>query len=337
MPRDLAPPEIIALAEARAEARRSRNWARADSLLAAIAAAGWRVVDSGTMYDLERLAPPDVTEGGVVRYGSSASVPTRLGEPPAGVASVVLVATDWPDDLDRALRALAAHTPGSTQVIVVANGPSEAQASALAGLDPAADAAEGRELEVVWTATRLGWAAALNAGVRRSVAPVVILMDTSVEPTGDLVTGLAAVLEDPSVAVSGPFGLLSDDMRRFEAAPDGVDDVDAIEGYALAFRRADYLARGPLDEHFVFYRNLDIWWSLVLRDQGEDDAEDAPPRRALRVPGPAVIRHAHRGWASLSDEERDRASKKNLYRVLKRFATRRDLLVAKTGPVRGAG
>ena len=57
----------------------------------------------------------------------------------------------------------------------------------------------------------------------------------------------------------------------------------------MAFRRADYVARGPLDEHFAFYRNLDIWWSLVLRDQDEDAAEDAPPaaRRPRRRASPS--------------------------------------------------
>lgn len=323
MPRDIAPPEITVLAEARAEARRTRDWTSADDLLAEIEAAGWKVVDSGTMYDLERLAPPDLVEGDRVRYGSSSSVPSRLGEPPTGEASVILVATDWPDDLARALRALAARTPAGTQIVVVANDPSEAQGAALAALD----------VEIVWTSTRLGWAAALNTGIRRAVAPVVILMDTSVEPVGDLVTELASALEDTTVAVTGPFGLVSTDMRRFEDAPDGSGDVDAIEGYALAFRRGDYVTRGPLDEHFAFYRNLDIWWSLVLRDQAEgeagheDEDDAAPPRRAVRAATASVSRHAHRGWTSLPDDERDRASKKNFYRVLKRFATRRDLLV----------
>ena len=40
-----------------------------------------------------------------------------------------------------------------------------------------------------------------------------------------------------------------------------------------------------------------------------------------------MTRHAHRGWTDLPDVERDRLSKKNFYRILKRFATRRDLLV----------
>jgi hypothetical protein len=147
----------------------------------------------------------------------------------------------------------------------------------------------------------------------------VILLDPSVEPTGDIVTPLVDALEDPTVAVAGGWGIVSADLRKFTDAPRG--DVDAIEGYALAFRRDDAQTRGPLDERFRFYRNLDIWWSLVLRDEGPG----APPRRAVSVEIPAV-RHEHRGWTSLPEEERDRLSKRNFYRIIDRFGNRRDLV-----------
>ena len=136
-------------------------------------------------------------------------------------------------------------------------------------------------------------------------------------------SALVAALEDPTVAVAGPFGLVSDDLRTYEEPPAGTVDVVAIEGYAQAFRRSDYVARGPLDEHFAFYRNLDIWWSLVLRDEGEGQ----PPRRALAVPLPAE-RHEHRGWTSLPEAERERRSKRNFYRIIDRFGARRDLAEA---------
>ena len=163
--------------------------------------------------------------------------------------------------------------------------------------------------------------AAINAGIRRATGAMVILLDASVEVTGDIVEPLAAPLRDPGVGVAGPWGFISDDLRHFEDAPSG--DVDAIGGYCQAFRRMDYVERGPLDERFVFYRNLDIWWSLVLRDEGED----APPRRAVAVDLPAT-RHEHRGWTSLPDAQRDRLSKRNFYRVLDRFGARRDLLIS---------
>ena len=122
-----------------------------------------------------------------------------------------------------------------------------------------------------------GQGAATNIGIRRSTGNVVVLMDPSVEPTGDVITPLVRALDDPSVAVAGGWGLMSTDLRTFEEAAPG--DVDAIEGYLLAFRRDDAADRGPLDERFRFYRNLDIWWSLVLRDQGEGET----PRRAVRI------------------------------------------------------
>ena len=96
----------------------------------------------------------------------------------------------------------------------------------------------------------------------------------------------------------------------------------------MAFRRDDAAARGPLDERFRFYRNLDIWWSLVLRDQGESE----PPRRAVRVAELPVMRHEHRGWTSLDDDERARQSKRNFYRIIDRFGSRRDLLLSEARP-----
>jgi hypothetical protein len=319
MPRSFIPDEILSAAHARAAARAAHDWAEADQLRETIEAAGWRIVDRGTDFALSPAAPPDVSNAGRTRYGATTNVPSRLDDPEAGLATVVLLATDWPDDLERALAGLRAHAPAGTSVVVVADGPSDAQAAALDVLEAADDA--GLPIEVVWTSERLGHGAATNIGIRRAEAPVVILLDTSLEPTGDIVSPLVAALADPSVAVVGGWGITSTDLRRFDDAPAG--DVDAIEGYCQAFRRADYVARGPLDERFRFYRNLDIWWSLVLRDEGEEGA----PRRAVRLDGLPIERHEHRGWASLADDERDRQSKRNFYRIIDRFGWRRDLLV----------
>lgn len=316
MTRTRIPDEVLSAAHERSRARAERDWAEADRLRGEIEAAGWKVVDRGTDFALTPAAPPDVAEGDRVRYGTSRNVPSRLDEPPVGLATVVMIATDWPDDLARAIRGLRASSPGSVSIVVVADEPSDAQAVALAALDTA----DG--VEVVWTSDRLGHGAALNAGIRRGSGPVVVVLDTSIEPTGDLVTPLIAALDDPTVAVAGGWGIVSKDLRTFEDAP--VGDVDAIEGYVQAFRRADYVARGPLDERFRFYRNLDIWWSLILRD--DDGEEGSVPRRAVRVDLPAT-RHEHRGWSSLPEEERDRQSKRNFYRIIDRFGARRDLLI----------
>jgi cysteinyl-tRNA synthetase len=320
MTRQRIPDKVLSAAHARAAARAARDWEEADRLRAEIEAAGWKIADRGTDFALSPAAPADVAEEGRTRYGSSASVPSRLEETPVGVATVLLVATDWPEDLSRALSGLADHAPEGTSIVVVADAPSEPQVAALDVLE-AGGGAGGLRTDVVWTSERLGQAAAVNAGMRRAEGLVVILLDTSIEPIGDFVSPLAAALEDPSVGVAGGWGIVSGDLRRFEEAPPG--DVDAIEAYALAFRRADFAERGPLDERFRFYRNLDIWWSLVLRDEGQGRT----PRRALALAGLPLEKHEHRGYTSLPPDERDRQSKRNFYRIIDRFGSRRDLLI----------
>ncbi len=317
--RQRIPDDILAAAHDRAKARAARDWPEADRLRATIEAAGWTIVDHGTDFALSPAAPPDLSEGSRVRYGASRNVPSRLDEPPIGPATLVLLATDWPADLDRALSSVRGTLPLGVSIVIVANDPSTEQTMALEaiGSGPVSD----DPIEVLWTSDRLGHAAALNAGIRRASGHVVILLDTSVEATGDFVTPLTRVLGDPAVAVAGGWGIASKDLRHFEDAPAGT--VDAIEGYCLAFRRADYVARGPLDERFSFYRNLDIWWSLVLRDDGEGE----PARPAIALEGLPLVRHEHRGYTAIPEGERDRLSKRNFYRIIDRFGARRDLLV----------
>jgi hypothetical protein len=319
-PSPTPPGEISALARERAAARADRDYARADALRAEIEAAGWRVVDHDTAYRLEPAAPPTIEAVGVVRYGSAAAVPSVLDMPATAAFTVLLLADDWPDDLARTLGSLRAHAPAGTQVVIVANDPSPAQAARLAPGSPDLELVAGTEPELLWTSARLGQAAALNAGLQRACGAVVVLADTSVEPTGDALAPLAGALDDPGVAVAGGFGLASPDLRHFVEAAG--PDVDTIEACWLAFRRAELRTLGPLDEKFVFHRNLDIWWSLVLR-AGADP--DRPPRRALRLELP-LVRHEPRGRTSLSPAERDRLSRRNFYRVLDRFRDRSDLL-----------
>jgi len=320
-----APAAVLDAAQRRSEARAARDWVTADDLRAEIEAAGWRVTDSGTAFRLEPAYPADVEHGGEIRYGRSDAVPSRLGEAPTGVATVILpVELGDPSAVD-AVTAAARHLPVGVDLVVVGDGIGDATAGGIhTALDDSSIARGGHEL--VRTSTPLGRAAALNAGIRRATGAVVVVLDTSIQPTGDVMSPLVAALDDPGVAVAGPFGLSSADLRRFEeVVPSGKAGVEvaAIQGYCLAFRRADAVDRGPLDEGFRFYRNLDIWWSLALRNAGED----RPPRRALAVPDLPLVRSEPWAWTSTAARERDRLSKRNFYRVLDSFRDRLDLAV----------
>jgi hypothetical protein len=353
------PAEITHLVRQRTEARASRDWAAADALKAEIESAGWKIVDHGGRTSVSRPAPPIVEVDGEVRYGSAAAVPSRLEEPPDAPWTVAVLASEAPERVSRLLTGLRAHAPDGTQVVVVANDPSETQLTALAAGSPNRDAIGGREVEVLRTATRLGHAAALNIALRRAAGELVVLADGTAWPTGDALTALAEALRDADVAVAGAFGLTSTETGRLvpaALAPTDGRDVAALLAGWIAFRRADYVALGPLDERFVTPAWLDVWWSLRLR-AGEDpdwtDAEAAEPRGegddetdagqaseamtdepeagppvAFDVPAP---RRAVRLDLPLGREEliwppdRSRLGRRNMYRVLDRWGWREDL------------
>jgi hypothetical protein len=315
--RTYIPQPILDFAHARSAARSAQDWVEADRLKSQIEAGGWKVIDSGTDFRLEPAAAPLVEIDGAVRYGRSDLVPSRLGDPPTAPATVVLDGTARAGELERALVALKVTSPAGTQIVVVADAPAAERVRGLA----AARGAEspGLDVEVVETSGQLLPGVAQNMGLRRARGAIVIFMDVSLEPTGDLVSPLLHALDDPGVAAVGAAGVHSGNLRRFEDAPPG--DVAAITDELLAFRRTDAAERGPLDEGFRSLRHLVLWWSLVLRDAGAGER----PRRALVLPNLAIRRHGPSGAPIVPSAEEQRLAKRSLYRLNDFFGARPDL------------
>jgi hypothetical protein len=267
------PPEIAQLVLERAAARANHQFTLADELKARIEAAGWRVVDRGRRSSVRPAAPASVEVDGERRYGSAADVPSAWTTPATNPFTVVLVASEEPARLSRLLAAIRDHAPAGVQTIVVENDPSDAQVEALRPGAPDRAPIGGREPEVLRTSVRLGYAAALNIGLRRVAAPLVLLADGSAVPTGDAFSPLLAALDDPEVAAAGGFGLLFEEgigfrpneLERAEADPEADLEVAALEGAWLAFRREDAGAVAAVDERFVTPAWLDVWLSVRLR------------------------------------------------------------------------
>jgi hypothetical protein len=308
------------LAHARREARAERDWARADLLKAAIEGAGWTIVDRGVDFELRRTIPPDVIRDGVVRYGASVSVPSRLREAATLRASIVLAGLTGLTGAAEQATATIALDP-TLQMIAVVDGD---------------DRGDVDGVDVVRTATRFSPGATRNAGLRRTRGEIVVVVDTNppfVRPEAEIAAspiadsaallrwlsdgGLAAVeaaLADPAVAVVGLAGYRSDDLRRFVL--DGGGKPIAVGGPLVASRRSDLSARGPIDERLLTTGAVDIAWSLTLRDEGAAK----PPRRAVALdPGsdPAV----------LAGDPDARLPRRDAYRLAELFADRRHLLV----------
>jgi cysteinyl-tRNA synthetase len=253
-------------------------------------------VDSGEGSELQAIKAPRSSEP----------------RPAARAVSLLTIVHGWRADAERWLLSVFTHTKMDFEALVVDNSVDPRIAGWLAGR-----AAE--RVRVITLDPPLGFAAAVNSGIEAAAGAVIVLFDPGVELTGDAISPLLDALSDPAVVVAGPFGLRGKGtLKEFEesAGP----EVDAIEGYCMAFRRADALAVGGFDPRYRFYRMADVELSFRLRDRGG---------KAMVVPDLPLERHEHRLWESTGPPERERLSKRNTYRFLDRWRDREDLLVGK--------
>lgn len=303
-------PELRALAERRAAAREAGDYAAADVLRRELAGAGWAVVDEpGGTWRLEPARRPR-RAGERVRPGDVVSL---IDEPATDDVTLHWVVEGWPDDVVRGIRSFRAHG-GDRRVRFVVTDVTGTVVTAFvdAGLD---------DVEVVPLVEGTGWAAACNAGLRRSTGRIVVVVDGSIEAVGDVLGPLERALVDPGVGIAGPFGVVTRDLREFEETSQP-GPCDAIEAYCMAMRRDVLAGVGGFDERFRWYRTADIELSFRVKDRGlRTEVVEAP-----------VIRHQHRMWLETPPAERARWSKRNFNRFLDRWRGRFDLVLEPRPP-----
>ena len=237
--------------------------------------------------------------------------PSPEPRPVARGVTLLTVIHGWRADAERWLLSVFTHTKADFEAVIVDNSSDQRIVGWL-------KTRVAERLRVITLNPPLGFAAAVNAGIDAAAGEVVVLFDPGVELTGDAISPLIEALSDPSVVVAGPFGLRGKGTLK-EFVESVGPEVDAIEGYCMAFRRADAQAVGGFDPRFRFYRMADVEFSFRLRDRGG---------RAVAVAALPLVRHGHRLWESTEPAERERLSKRNMYRFLDRWRNREDLLVA---------
>lgn len=293
------PPEVEQLLRDREDARKAKDFARADAIRDQISALGYDVKDAAGGPSATPRAKYQVLD------------PTRINsvlEKPGGLAfSIHLLYEGFREDLERFLGGIEKHCDRADyEVVIVDNASTDAEW--LESL-----ASERRPL--VHLAAEAGYATARNAGLKTSRGRIIVLADLSVEPTGDILAPLEKAFEDPTVGAAGPYGIVSEDMREFTESPG--PEVDAIEGYFLATRR-ELLAKGLIHEKFRWYRHADIDLSFQLK---------ALDTKAVVVDVP-LKKHTHRGWAAFDEEERAKRSKKNWNIFFDRWKHQHNLLLS---------
>jgi GT2 family glycosyltransferase len=287
--------EAEGLLRQRVRLRLARDFEEADALRERLRLGGWDVVDSAHGSDLQALKAPPSTD-----------------RPAPRAVTLLAVVQGWKPDAERWLLSVFTHCKADFEALIVDNSGDPRIAAWL-------ESRAAERFRFIALDPPLGFGSAANAGIDAAVGDVVVLFDPSIELTGDAVTPLIEALSDPAVVVAGPYGLRGQGtLKEFErsAGP----EVDAIEGYCMAFRRADAQALDGFDPSFRFYRIADIELSFRLRDRGG---------KALAVPDLPLEKHEHQVWEATDPKERNRLSKRNMYRFLDRWGERADLLVPK--------
>ena len=305
-------PDIVALAEQRAAARKDRDFAAADRLREQIAEAGWVVADVPDGFTLSPRPPYDV-------LSSVADLPDNSGVADSRRATVSVIVEGWPDDVATCLDALLSHTPDDVVVQVLDVGDVD-------GAGAVVHERSGPRLAAWHVGGAASWASARTALLRADTASVHVWCDVSTVLTGDAVTPLVdAVVADDDVAGAGWRGANVDVADEWRSVVDaGPGEVDVLLGYLFAMRRSSALSAGGPHPKARFYRNADLEFSFALREAAR--AEGKAGRLVVPLADLPARQDRHHGYHDTDPAYRERESARTYNRFLQRFRGRTDLL-----------
>ena len=306
-------PDASELIARRMALRQQAAFADADALRSNVLSEGLVVEDVGETSRVRPQTPLEKQESRWVSVSASREIPSLLDQPDLYDFTFLINAYDYVDDVRRCVESILANTSGaSVEVVVVDNGSTDGTADYLEEAQR-----QHSNVKVIHCDHVVGDAAGKNIGLKQARGRYILLMDASVEVVGDMMKPVAEQLADRSVGVFGPYGLTTDDMQHFHEEVDR-GDADAMQAYCMSFRRDDLVAVGLMHESFRFYRNLDIDYCFQFKNAGFRIVCDSS------LP---LVRHEHRQWEELDNNQRDELSRKNFGRFLRRWGNRPDLLI----------
>jgi len=306
------PADILALSHERDELRKRGQYARADALKKLIEDAGYGIKDNPRGAHLTIL--PSVEVDGTL-YRMARQVPSLLNESDTCLFSVQILANNCAEQARRCVESVFRHVgERPIEVLLIDN----------ASQDELSEWAEEVQqdtslLHLLHSSRVMGEAEARNLGLKQSRGRYILLLDPGIELTGDIFTPLAHLLERAEVGIAGPQGLRTDDLRHFEESASDEDEVEAITGTCMAFRRKLLKKVGLFDERYRYPFYMDIDFNFAVRECGVQAivAHDLP-----------LVRHPFQSNTALTAEERARLTKRNFYRFLEKWGDREDLLLA---------
>ncbi len=307
------PTPVLSSVDRRDGLRKEDEYAKADALRTELMTDGYLVEDTA---QATRIRPKSPFEKLLARWPAVSSpreVESFLDRPSEYDYSFVLNAYSYVADVQRWAESVLRYSKDySSEIIVVDNGSTDGTAEWLEEFQSAHP-----HVRVIHCDHVLGDAAGKNIGMKQSLGKTILIMDASMELVGDLLGPVGRGLADETVGIFGPYGLTTDDMQHFHEEVE-CGESDAMQAYCMTFRREALKTVGWMHEAYRFYRNLDIDYSFQFKDKGY---------RILADNSLPLVRHEHRQWAELDDNQRDELSRKNFGRFLKRWGDRPDLLI----------
>jgi len=155
---------------------------------------------------------------------------------------------------------------------------------------------------------KLGWSNAVNLMLSEVKTRYVVLMDSSTRFTGNPFEDVIAKLVSGYVGVGWRGGLINLDDEWRSVVDKGAGEVDVLFGYFMVLDREFALAVGA-NPSAKYYRNADLELSLALREAGG---------RLIQIELP-LIQERHHGYYDVDAAYREKNSKENYQRLLKRF------------------
>ena len=308
------PESVRSTLTTRAALRGQADYPKADQLRSSVSESGYMVADNREDTKVRPKTALEKRQGRWREFSSSRETPSYIHLPPECDFTFVITACNYLDDVKRCVGSALKWAEGySAELVGVDNGSTDGTAQWLEELsqrDP--------RVRVVHCDHVLGEGAAKNIGLGQSLGRHLVMLDTSVEVTGDVLGPLSEWLADESIGIVGPWGLRTDDLHHFH---DEVlsGEADAMQAYCIASRRALFSEVGGMREVFRFYRNLDLDFSFQVKSKGY---------RILADGTLPLVRHEHRQWSALGEVERDALSFKNFKRFFEKWGDRSDLLVS---------
>ena len=303
------PSDILALSHERDELRKRGKYDRADALKRQIEEAGYGIKDNP--HGAHLIVLPSVDIDGVV-YRTARQVPSLLNEVDRYEFSVNILANTNFEEAKRCvesvMRWMGTH---EVEILLVHN-------RSIGELDSWFRELQRHDsrLHLLNTSRPLGVAEARNVGMKQSRGKYILLLDTSVELTGDIFTPIKQILADKSVGITGFRGLSSEDLHHFEVSTNA--EVEVIDELCMAFRRTLLKKIGLFDERYRFTYYMAIDFNFGVRNSGD---------RAVVAPNLPLKTYPPFDDAALSDDERTRLKKRNFYRFLDKWGDREDLLL----------